>query len=394
MIPRTITENIIRLAGKYPVITITGPRQSGKTTLVKAIFPDHHYVTLENQFARDRAMNDPGSFFTPETRKMILDEVQNVPQLLSYIQEITDRNNINGQFILTGSQSLLLSEKISQTLAGRTAVLKLLPFGLEELSSIPEMKEKRYEEWMFTGFYPRMVDQHIQPIDFFPFYFETYVQRDVRQIQNIRDLNQFANFVRLCAGRIGQLLDYSSLAKDAGISVNTAKGWISLLEATYILFLIHPYYHNFSKRIIKSPKLYFTDTGLASFLLNIRDPEQMQTHYLKGSLFENMVIMEMVKHRHNLAQPVNLWFYRDNNKNEIDCIYEGRELTFIEIKSARSFNTEKVKDLRFMDRISIDQPIKKVIIYGGDESFTHLGYKVVSWKEMLSLFDQELKVGS
>ena len=346
MVHRTTTDSIIRLAGKYPVITITGPRQSGKTTLVKSIFPEHQYVSMENQVVRDRAMNDPASFFSPETGKMILDEVQNVPQLLSYIQEITDKNQINGQFILTGSQSLLLSEKVSQSLAGRTAVLKLLPFGLEELSTIPEMKEKTYEECMFTGFYPRMFDQDIQPGDFFPFYFETYVQRDVRQIKNIRDLNQFSNFVRLCAGRIGQLLDYSSLAKDAGISVNTAKGWISLLEATYILFLIHPYYHNFSKRIIKSPKLYFTDTGLASFLLNISDAEQIETHYLKGSLFENMMIMEMVKHRYNLAQPANLWFYRDNNKNEIDCICEGTDLTFIEIKSARTFSTEKEKALR------------------------------------------------
>jgi uncharacterized protein len=388
MIHRAITDNIIRLAGKYPVITITGPRQSGKTTLVKTIFPDHQYVTMENQLVRDRAMNDPGSFFSPETGKMIIDEVQNVPQLLSYIQEITDRNQINGQFILTGSQSLLLSEKISQSLAGRTAVLKLLPFGLDELSSIRELKGKTYEEWMLTGFYPRMFDQNIEPGDFFPFYFETYVQRDVRQIQNIRDLNQFANFVKLCAGRIGQLLDYSSLAKDAGISVNTAKGWISLLEATYVLFLIHPYYHNFSKRIIKSPKLYFTDTGLASFLLNIRDQEQMKTHYLKGSLFENMMIMEMVKYRYNLAQPANLWFYRDNNKNEIDCIYEGTDLTFIEIKSARTFSTEKEKSLRFMDNISKGQSIHKVIVYGGDESFAYLGYKVTSWKAVLSVFDQ------
>ncbi len=388
MIHRTITDSIIRLAGKYPVITITGPRQSGKTTLVKSIFPEHKYVTMENQIVRDRAMNDPASFFSPETGKMILDEVQHVPQLLSYIQEITDKNQINGQFILTGSQSLLLSEKVSQSLAGRTAVLKLLPFGLEELSPIQDFKGMTYEEWMFTGFYPRMFDQNIQPGDFFPYYFETYVQRDVRLIQNIRDLNQFTNFVRLCAGRTGQLLDYSSLAKDAGISVNTAKGWISLLEATYILFLIHPYYHNFSKRIIKSPKLYFTDTGLASFLLNIRDPEQMKTHYLKGSLFENMMIMEMIKHRYNLAQPANIWFYRDNNKNEIDCIYEGTDLTLIEIKSARTFSTEKEKSLRFIDNISKSQPVKKVIVYGGDESFSYLGYNVISWKEILSVFDQ------
>jgi len=387
MINRELTGNLLRLADKYPVISVTGPRQSGKTTLVGSVFPHYHYISFENPDLKNRALNDPGSFFLPENRKMILDEVQHIPQLLSYLQVITDRNKINGQFIITGSQSLLLSEKVSQSLAGRTAVLKLLPFGLQELTSMDDLKKRTFEDWIFHGFYPRMYDQQIDPIDFFAFYFETYIQRDVRQIQNVKDLSQFTNFVRLCAGRIGQLLDYSSLAKDSGVSVNTAKGWISLLEASFIIYLLHPYYHNFSKRMIKSPKLYFTDTGLASFLLNIQSSEQLQSHYLRGNLFENLVIIDMVKRSFNNAQPANLWFYRDSNKNEIDIIYEGKALTFIEIKSARTFRTEREKDIKFMDQLAKEQMSRKIVLYGGDESFKYSGLEVISWKNLNSVLN-------
>lgn len=380
MITRNLTEAVLRLAGKYPVVSVTGPRQSGKTTLVKSVFPDHEYITFENPDLRQRALSDPASFFLPGNRKMILDEVQHVPQILSYIQEITDRYKINGQIILTGSQSLLLSEKISQSLAGRTAVLKLFPFDLNELSGIVNSLPASYEEQIVKGFFPRIYDQQIEPADFYPFYFETYVQRDVRQMINIRDLNLFTNFVRLCAGRVGQLLDYSSLAKDTGISVNTAKGWISLLEASFIIYLSHPYYQNFNKRIIKSPKLYFTDTGLASWLLNIRNAEQLETHYLKGSLFENMVIMEIVKGRTHHALPADLWFFRDNNRNEIDGILESNTLKLIEIKSSRTFREDSIKGLKFTEKLITDQPIEKTIIYGGDESFTFKGIKVLSWR--------------
>lgn len=380
MIPRNLTSAVLRLAGKYPVISITGPRQSGKTTLVKSVFPDHEYITFENPDLRQRALSDPASFFLPENRKMILDEVQHVPQILSYIQEITDRNKISGQFVLTGSQSLLLSEKITQSLAGRTAVLKLFPFDLNELAGNGNSLPAGYEEQIIKGFFPRIYDQQIEPADFYPFYFETYVQRDVRQLINIRDLNLFTNFVRLCAGRVGQLLDYSSLAKDTGISVNTAKGWISLLEASFIIYLLHPYYQNFNKRIIKSPKLYFTDTGLACWLLNIRNAEQMETHYLKGSLFENMVVMEIVKGRLHQAQPADLWFFRDNNRNEIDGILEGNMLNLIEIKSSRTFREDSIKGLKFTERLMTNQPAEKSIIYGGDESFTFKGIQVYSWR--------------
>jgi predicted AAA+ superfamily ATPase len=277
---------------------------------------------------------------------------------------------------------MFLSEKVSQSLAGRTAVLKLFPFDQHELTSSGISNPETYEELIYKGFYPRIYDQQIEPADFYPYYFETYVQRDVRQILNIRDLNQFTNFVRLCAGRTGQLLDYSSLAKDTGISVNTAKGWISLLEASYIICLLHPYYKNFSKRIIKSPKLYFTDTGLASWLLNIRAPVQLETHYLKGSLFENFIVMELYKQRIHSAKTPNLWFFRDNNRNEIDCISEDTKLALIEIKSSRTFREDSLKGIKFINNLVTDQPVEKMIISGGDESFQFKDYKVVSWKEL------------
>lgn len=382
MIRRTLASDLLRLSKKYPVISITGPRQSGKTTIVQSVFPEHKYITFENPDTRMRAISDPGSFFFPENQNLILDEVQYVPQILSYIQEIADRRKINGQFILTGSQSLLLSEKVSQSLAGRTAVLKLFPFDLNELSSSGIKLPESFEELIFKGFYPRIFDQKIEPADFYPYYFETYVQRDVRQILNIQDLNRFSNFVRLCAGRIGQLLDYSSLARDTGISVNTAKGWISLLEASYIIYLLPPYYQNFSKRIIKSPKLYFTDTGLASWLLNIRDSMQLETHYLKGNLFENFILMELLKKDIHTAKTANLWFFRDNNGNEIDCIREEKTLFLIEIKSSRTFREDALKGIKFIGNLKLNQPIEKVIISGGDESFMFKGNRIVSWRTM------------
>ena len=353
---------------------------------MREVFPQHEYVTFENPDIRQRALADPESFFLPGNKNMILDEVQHVPQLLSYIQEITDRAKINGQFILTGSQSLLLSEKISQSLAGRTAVLKLFPFDFAELESSGYEQGKSYEDVITRGFFPRLYDQQIHPLDFYPFYFETYVQRDVRQILNIHDLNLFTNFVRLCAGRIGQLLDYSSLARDTGISVNTAKGWISLLEASYLIFLLHPYYQNFNKRIIKSPKLYFTDTGLASWLLNIRDSVQLETHYLKGNLFENLVLLELYKKSIHKANTPNLWFFRDNNGIEIDCLKEDQALTLIEIKSSRTFREDSLKGIKFIDRIITDRPVQKVIISGGDDSFHFKGSNVVSWRDLHNSF--------
>lgn len=293
---------------------------------------------MENPEKRLIALNDPKSIFHPDDQLLILDEIQHVPHLLSYIQGIADERNCPVQFILTGSQSLLLSEKISQTLVGRTAILKLFPFSLPEIANLDQVKNFSFEDYIFKGFFPRMYDQLIPTEEFYPFYLETYVQRDVRAIQNVRDLNAFTNFVRLCAGRAGQLLHYSSLGKDAGVSVNTVKGWISILEAGFVIFLLYPYYKNYQKRVIKSPKLFFTDTGLASFLLGIKSAEQLKTHYLKGSPFENMMLLELLKQRLNHGRSPDLWFFRDSNHNEVDGILEGDHMQWIEIKSARTFS--------------------------------------------------------
>lgn len=382
MIPRKLSETVLKFAGKYPVISVTGPRQSGKTTLVKSLFPKHKYISLENPETRSIALSDPKSLFDPKDQLMILDEIQYVPELLSYIQVISDETKIHGQFILTGSQSLILSEKISQTLAGRTAILKLLPFSLSEISKLKQVKDFSYEDFIFKGFYPRTYDEDISPEEFYPFYLETYVQRDVRVIRNVRDLNTFTNFVRLCAGRTGQLLDYSSLAEDIGVSVHTIKGWISILEAGFIVFQLYPYYKNFGKRMIKAPKLYFTDPGLAAFLLGIKNAEQVKTHYLKGSLFENLVVLELLKQRFNHGLPQDLWFFRDSNRNEVDVVAENEQLQWIEIKSTRTFSPDFLSAFRFLDKNPDTQIGNKTIIYGGDESFTHKEVKIQSWRDL------------
>lgn len=382
MIPRVLQKKAEHLATKYPVLTITGPRQSGKTTLVQNIFQQHEYLTLENPIIRNQVSEDPKFLFQPEGKKVIIDEIQRLPELLSLIQVHADKQKINGQFVITGSQSLLLSDKVSQTLAGRTAVLKLLPFSLSELNNIRKYKNDEYEDWIFRGFYPRIYDQEIHPGEFYPFYFETYLQRDVREILNVRDLSRFTNFVRLCAGRIGQLVDYSSLANDTGVSVNTAKGWISLLEANYIITLLRPYYRNFNKRIIKSPKLYFTDVGLASFLLNITSADQLLTHYMKGNLFENLVIAELLKQKLNRAEQPNLWFFRDSNKNEVDCITESPGLTAIEMKSSRTFSNSFIDTLNMFTTVSGTGKEHCFLVYGGQEEFTFKGFNIVSWKSL------------
>lgn len=382
MIPRQLSEKILYFSQKYPIVTITGPRQSGKTTLIQHLFKDHTYYSIENPMIRDLVQEDPAILFQPAGKKIIIDEVQRMPELLSYIQVEADRQRINGQFILTGSQSLLLSEKISQTLAGRTAILKLLPFSLIEIQPRVSNPDAPYENWIHQGFYPRIYDQHLEPSDFYPFYFETYIQRDVRELQHVRDLNLFSIFVRLCAGRVGQLLDYSSLANDAGVSMNTARGWISLLEASFVVTLLHPYHKNLNKRIIKSPKLYFLDVGLAAFLLNIQDPLQLSNHYLKGYLFENLMLVELLKRRYNQGQLSNLYFFRDSNKNEVDCILDDGEMKAIEIKSSRTFSNSFADGLLRFSKAAGIRRENCFIVYGGDEGFTFKGVNVVSWKAL------------
>jgi predicted AAA+ superfamily ATPase len=377
MIFRTITEKFLSLSRQFPVIGLLGPRQSGKTTLVKALFAHLPYVNLEDINQRYLAQNDPASFLGKYSSGVILDEVQNVPQLFSYIQIIVDQNQLPGQFILTGSQNFSLSEKISQTLAGRIALLSLLPL------SIQEVKASHYEvsdcnQLIFQGGYPSLYKYPVNPTDWYPNYIKTYVERDVRQIKNITDLNRFQTFLKLCSGRIGQILNLTSLANDCGISHVTARHWISILETSYLVYLLPPHYQNFSKRLIKMPKIYFYDTGLACSLLGIENKQQLENHYLRGGLFENLVMNELLKFRLNYGQQSNLYFWRDKNGHEIDCIYEMVDkLLPIEIKASKSLSNDHFKNLAYFQNLSNQQ--QGILCYAGDIEATQHDISVVNF---------------
>jgi len=381
MINRNLKDKLLQLAEKYPIVSVTGPRQSGKTTLIRSVFPDYSYENLEDPETRLLAQSDPKSFLNQSDR-MIIDEIQRLPELFSYIQTITDKNNTEGQFIISGSQSFLLNENISQSLAGRVAVLHLLPFSFGELKK-GNIRISESIDLLFQGFYPRLYDKAIVPGDFYPNYIQTYIERDVRQLKNIQDLNLFIRFMKLCAGRTGQLLNMSSLANDTGISVNTAKAWISLLEASFIIYLLQPHHKNFNKRLVKMPKLYFFDTGLVSSLLEIQSSKQLSTHYLYGAIFENFIISELIKDRFHRGLRSNLYFWRDHKGVEIDCIIErGDKLIALEIKSAKTYTESFFKNIAYIERVSGSEIEKSVVIYGGDRSIsTNMG-ELFSWKEI------------
>ncbi|PKO01236.1 MAG: AAA family ATPase [Chloroflexi bacterium HGW-Chloroflexi-4] len=378
MIERTLASKVTSLAQKFQVITLTGPRQSGKTTLVRATFPDLPYVSLEEPDIRQIALTDPRGFLSNYPNGVILDEIQNTPELFSYIQRIVDENR-QIQFILTGSSNFLLMEKISQTLAGRVAVLHLLPFSLEELGPLVDS----YENLIFKGQYPRIYDRTIPPTDFYPSYIQTYVDRDVRMIKNIGDINAFIQFTQLCAGRIGQPLNNASLANDAGISPNTAKSWLSILESSYILYRLQPYHRNFNKRLIKSPKLYFYDTGVACSLLGIREQEQVNLHYMKGSLFENLILNEFIKRSYNRGENRQPYYWQDNHGKEIDCLLvNGERVTAVEIKSGKTVSTSYFENLIYWRSLAALPENQEYVVYGGDQSMQTGAGTLISWKNL------------
>jgi uncharacterized protein len=365
MIERTITQQLYRLFDQYPVVTITGPRQSGKTTLCRATFPDLAYVNLESPDNREFATEDPRGFLSRYGGGTILDEIQRTPDLVSYIQAHVDEHRRNGLFVLTGSQQFRVSEAISQSLAGRTALLRLLPFSIAEAQLLKS--DLNVETMIYTGFYPRIYDQELNPTQALGDYFETYVERDVRQISEIRNLSSFQQFVRLCAGRVGQLLNLQSLGNDAGVSHTTARQWLSVVEASYVVFVLPPYHVNIGKRLIKSPKLYFYDVGLAAYLLGIENSRQIATHPLKGGLFENLVILEALKSRYNRAKRSNLFFYRDSNGNEVDLIYTlANRLVAVEIKAGETVSRQFFTSLSKLRKLLPEQIAGEVLVYGGD----------------------------
>jgi len=368
MIERTITPHLKELFAQYPVVTITGPRQSGKTTLVRAAFPGLAYVSLEDPDHREFATQDPRGFLRRYGDGVILDEIQRAPSLLSYIQGNVDERRENGLFVLTGSQQLEVNEAISQSLAGRTALLCLLPFSMGEAGLL--RSEQDIDTWLYTGFYPRIFDHDLNPTQALGNYFETYVQRDVRQISEVRNLAAFERFVRLCAGRVGQLLNLQSLGNDAGVSHSTAREWLSVLEASYIVFLLRPYHPNVSKRLIKSPKLYFHDVGLATYLLGVEESSQLFTHPLRGGLFENLVIVEALKHRYNRGLRSNLHFYRESTGHEVDliCTISDRLLA-LEIKAGQTVGRHMFDGLRRLRDLLPKQVEARVLVYGGKEEY-------------------------
>lgn len=366
MIKREIRSKLIELSNKYPIITITGPRQSGKTTLVKSVFHKKDYINLELPENRDFAREDPRGFLNTMPNGGIIDEIQRVPELLSYIQVISDEKNINGMFILTGSNQFELMNSISQSLAGRTGLLKLLPFSLTELKNIYSKENKNMDSIIYNGFYPRVFDNNLNPYQMYSDYFETYVERDLRQILKVKRLNIFRKFMKLIAGRVGQLLNLSNISNELGVSHTTIGEWVDLLQTSYIIFLLEPFYKNIKKRLIKTPKIYFYDVGLASFLLGIEKLEHIYNHPLKGNLFENLVIGEILKSRYNCGKKNNLNFYRDRSGNEVDLIYNvSGQVYAIEIKSAETINSDFFRGLNVFEKIFPKITKRKIVIYGG-----------------------------
>lgn len=379
MIPRVAAKTLARLAKGYPVVAITGPRQSGKTTLARSSFANKPYVSLEDPDQREFAVNDPRGFLGNYPDGAVLDEVQRCPELFSYLQRIVDERRRAGMFILTGSQQFGLLAKISQSLAGRIGLLHLLPFSLGELKRV-RRAPRRIELLLFRGLYPPLYDRRHDPLVWYANYVQTYLERDVRQLINVRELGTFQRFVRMCAARTGQLLNLSGLASDCGITHNTAKAWVSVLEASYIVFLLQPYHRNLNKRLVKTPKLYFYDPGLASWLLGIQAAEQLATHSMRGALFETWVVSELLKKRYNQALSANVYFWRDRAGNEVDVLCEeGNRASPVEIKSGQTITEEHLTGLRRWIEFAGKMAVDPRLVYAGDSRYIRSGIEILPW---------------
>ena len=387
MVNRTIVEGINAYMQRYPIVALTGPRQSGKTTLLKGMFPDFRYVSLENPDNRAFAENDPNGFLQLYDQKVILDEVQRVPALLSYIQTIVDSNNMMGQFILSGSQNFNLMKSITQSLAGRVALFKLLPFDMTELKSA-DLLPSDYEQLIIKGCYPALYDRSIPFASFYANYIETYIQRDVTELLSIRDFGLFRTFLKLCAARIGQQLNIANLSSETGVSVPTLRSWISILESSYIMYQLPPFFKNFNKRLVKSPKLYFYDTGLASFLLGIRNEKTLLESEFKGALFENMIITEYVKQNYHNNLYHDFYYWRDSNGHEVDLLVSNdTAYDAIEIKSTKTILPKQFAGLDFLANIGGDAIRRKILVYGGDSSQKRTHYQIWDWSDIKLEFE-------
>lgn len=375
---RQISKKVKEASEQFPVVFLTGPRQSGKTTLLKKIFPDYKYTNLEDPEIRQWATEQPRDFLSNNSWPVIIDEAQYAPELFSYIQGIVDEKQRQGMYLLSGSQNFLLMEKITQSLAGRSAILTLLPLSFRELEPLDTAKETN--RMIINGFFPRIY-QSIKDVSlFYKSYLNTYVERDVRQLANIGNRNDFIRFTQLCAGRSGQLLNISSLATEAGIAYNTCKTWLAYLSTGYIIQLIQPYYKNFNKKIVKAPKLYFTDTGLLCHLLGIHSKQHLALHPLRGAIFENLIFNELLKNNLNHGNPYNIWYWRDNHGTEIDFLLErATEVTAIEVKSATNFHDEYLKNLLKFRKYNPE--VKEMyLVYDGQVERKKNNIHIMNWK--------------
>jgi len=381
MLKRAIADKMNTLAQGFPVITVTGPRQSGKTTLVREVYPDYAYLNLENIDTMMAAKEDPRAFLSGyESQGVIIDEAQKVPELFSYLQGIVDESGRMGRYILTGSQNFLLLEKITQSLAGRVAILHLLPFSEVELEA-GGLGARDLDTALFNGKYPPVFDRPVAPADFYLSYIETYIERDVRTMKNIGDLSLFRKFLILCAGRNGQLLNTSALANEVGVDQKTIRSWLSILEASFIIFLLRPHHRNWNKRVVKQPKLYFYDTGLLCSLLGLKESREVASHYLRGSIFEGFVITEYLKHQYNRGLRPSAYFWRDHSGHEIDLLLEdGMNLRAIEIKSSSTLHPSFFEGLQWFARQTGLTAADCGLVYGGAARQSRAAGEVYPWK--------------
>lgn len=381
MVVRAASQKLKQLATKFPVVGLLGPRQSGKTTLAKELFPKKPYVSFENQDTVLLAIRDPRAFLSAYKNGAVFDEIQRAPHLLSYLQELVDAHKKKtGLFVITGSQNLLLLETITQTLAGRIAFIQLLPFSLAELHNT-NFGKQTLDSFLFRGGYPRLYQQRISPTDYYPNYLLTYVERDVRQIKNISNLALFQRFLKICATRTGQQLNYSAIANDCGIDQKTVLNWLGILEASFIAFRLQPYYNNLGKRLLQMPKLYFYDLGLCSSLLEIENEKQMANHPLRGALMENLMIVELLKSRLNRGLRSNLFYWRDRTGNEIDLLLDQSDAVVpVEIKSSTTFHLDFLKGIRYWQKLNPKLKSSYLVFNGKDGQVEKI--KILNWKSI------------
>lgn len=388
MIERDLQTQLLALFSQYPLVAVLGPRQAGKTMLARKAFPALAYVSLEDLDMRHYAAQDPRGFLQQYQSGAIIDEAQLVPSLFSYLQTHVDLADKPGQFVLTGSHNFLLMESISQSLAGRVAILQLLPLSFSELKAGGHLPQQ-YEQLIVTGSYPRIYRDQLEPYAWYQNYIRTYVERDLRQVKNVLDLSSFQLFMKLCAGRVGQTINLSALASECGITHKTAKEWLGVLQVSGLIVLLQPYYRNFNKRLVKMPKLYFVDTGIACALLGITDHQHLHSHFARGALFENLIILELIKTRLNQNQPLDFHYWRDQAGHEVDCVFEIEQmLRALEIKSGRTINSDYFKQLHYWLNLAEGQAAQGFLVYGGDRGYQQQGVTILPWQDCAQIFSQ------